>query len=131
MCFFLYIRCLCLCSDAQSLQARGLYLARHFCPWYSPGKNTKVRCHFFLQESFLTQGSNLHLLHILHWQTDSLPLAQSAVSQCGRSSFMWDLVAYCPWSLGPPTPDVFPVCSFCDWATKTRLMPVFRAGPSA
>ena len=31
-------------------------------------------CHFLLQGIFLTQGLNQHLLHILHWQEDSLPL---------------------------------------------------------
>ena len=31
-------------------------------------------CHFLLQEIFLTQGSNLYLLHLSHWQADSLPL---------------------------------------------------------
>ena len=31
-------------------------------------------CHFFLQGIFLTQGLNPHLLHLLHWQVDSLPL---------------------------------------------------------
>ena len=31
-------------------------------------------CHFLLQGIFLTQGLNLHLSHILHWQVDSLPL---------------------------------------------------------
>ena len=36
------------------------------------GKNTGVSCHFLLQGTFLTQGSNLHLLL---WQLDSLPLA--------------------------------------------------------
>ena len=35
-----------------------------------PGKNTGVGCHFLLQEIFLTQGSNLRLLH---WQVGSLP----------------------------------------------------------
>ena len=30
-------------------------------PWDSPGKNTRVDCHFFLQGIFLTQGSNLGL----------------------------------------------------------------------
>ena len=39
-----------------------------------PGKNIGVGCHFLLQGIFLTQGSNLHLLHLLHWQLDSLPL---------------------------------------------------------
>ena len=41
------------------------------CPWDSPGKNTGVGCHFLLQGIFLTQGSNLHLLH---WQVESLPV---------------------------------------------------------
>ena len=41
----------------------------------SPGKNTGVGCHFFLQGIFLTQGSNPCLLHLLHWQAGSLPLA--------------------------------------------------------
>ena len=29
----------------------------------SPGKNTRVGCHFLFQGIFLTQGSNLDLLH--------------------------------------------------------------------
>ena len=44
------------------------------CLWDSPGKNTEVGCHAFLQDIFPTQGSNLLLLHLLHWQTGSLPL---------------------------------------------------------
>ena len=40
----------------------------------SPGKNTGVGCYAFLQGIFLTQGSNPSLLHLLHWQMDSLPL---------------------------------------------------------
>ena len=35
----------------------------------SPGKNTGVGCHFLLQGTFATQGSNLHLLC---WKADSL-----------------------------------------------------------
>ena len=45
--------------------------ARLLCPWYFPGKNTGVGCHFLLQEIFPTQGSNPHLLCLLHWQADS------------------------------------------------------------
>ena len=30
--------------------------------------------HGFLQGVFPTQGLNPHLLHLLHWQADSLPL---------------------------------------------------------
>ena len=45
------------------------------CPWDSPSKNTGAGCCFLLQGIFPTQGSNLYLLHLLHWQVDSLPLA--------------------------------------------------------
>ena len=45
------------------------------CPWGSPSKNTEVGCHFFFQGIFLTQGSNLCFLYLLHWQTVSLTLA--------------------------------------------------------
>ena len=48
--------------------------ARLLCPWDSPGKNTGVRCHALLQGIFLIQGSNPHLLCLLHWQAGSLPL---------------------------------------------------------
>ena len=34
-------------------------------------KNTGVGCHALLQEIFLTQGSNLSLLYLLHWQVGS------------------------------------------------------------
>ena len=51
---------------------------RLLCPWDSPGKNTGVGCHFLLQGIFLTQGSNSHLLGLLHWQVDSLSLALPA-----------------------------------------------------
>ena len=38
------------------------------CPYNFPGKNTGADCHFLLQGIFPIQGSNLHLLHLLHWQ---------------------------------------------------------------
>ena len=40
----------------------------------SPGKNTGVGCRFLLQGIFLIKRSNLCLLHLLHWEADSLPL---------------------------------------------------------
>ena len=49
--------------------------ARLLCLWDSPGKNTGVGCHALLQGIFLTQGSNLHLLGLLHWQESSLLLS--------------------------------------------------------
>ena len=51
---------------------------RLLCPWDSPGKNTRVGCHFLLQGIFPTQGLNPRLLCLLHWQADSLPLCHLA-----------------------------------------------------
>ena len=44
------------------------------CPWDSPNMNIGVGCHALLQGIFLTQGLNLHFLHLLHWQKGSLLL---------------------------------------------------------
>ena len=50
------------------------------CPWDSPGKNTGVGCQALLQGIFPTQGSNPHLLCLLHcrwilyhWDTGEAP----------------------------------------------------------
>ena len=57
---------MCMCPVlSDSLGHHGLQPPRFFCPWNSPGKNTEVSCHFLLQEIFLSQGSNPHLLHLL------------------------------------------------------------------
>ena len=56
------------------LRPHGLWPTRLLCPWNSLGKNTGVNCHALLQGIFPIQGSNLYLLYLLHWQTDSLPL---------------------------------------------------------
>ena len=47
----------------NSLQPHGLWPARLLCPWNSPGKNTGVASHSFLQGIFPTQGSNPGFLH--------------------------------------------------------------------
>ena len=39
---------------------------RFFCPWDSLGRNTGVGCHALLQGIFRAQGSNPHLVHLLH-----------------------------------------------------------------
>ena len=44
------------------------------CPWDSPGKNTRMDCNALLQGISPTQGSNLHLSFLLHWQVDPLLL---------------------------------------------------------
>ena len=43
-------------------------------------------CHFLLQGIFPTQGSNLCLLHLLHWQVDPLPLAPP-----GKPYWSWNI----------------------------------------
>ena len=43
---------------SNSLGPHGLQPSRLLCLWNSPGKNTRVGCHFLLQGIFLTQGSN-------------------------------------------------------------------------
>ena len=60
---------------SDSLQPHGLQPARLLCPQNFLGKNTGVDCHSLLQGIFLTQGLNPSLLHLLHWQADSLPLS--------------------------------------------------------
>ena len=59
---------------SNSWQPYGLSLARLFCLQDSLGKNTGEGCHFLLQGIFLTLGSNLHLLYLLHWQAGPSPV---------------------------------------------------------
>ena len=64
---------LCLLSHVRLFVAP--WTRAHLCSWNSPGKNPEVGCHFLLQGIFPTQGLNPHLLCLLHWQVDSLPLS--------------------------------------------------------
>ena len=59
---------------SDSLWSQGLGPTRLLCPWNFPGKNTGVGYLFLLQGSFPTQGSNSHLLCILLWKANFLPL---------------------------------------------------------
>ena len=74
---------------SDSLCLCGLQPTRLLCPWDSPGKNSGVGCHALLQGIFLTHGSNLHLLCLLHWQAGSLLLALS-----GKPAKSHSLVEY-------------------------------------
>ena len=74
---------------SDSLRPYGLYLSptpRLLYPWDSPGKNSRVGCHFLLQGVLFTQESNSHLY----------------VSCTGRSSYHWYL-------LGSPTIHIDPL----------------------
>ena len=57
-----------------------------------PGKNTGVDCHFLLQRILLTQGSNLSLLHLLHWQAGSAPP--------GKPIFLYGMMQFHIWCFG-------------------------------
>ena len=57
---------------SDSLWSHGLEPTRLLYPWDFPGKRTGVGCHCLLQGIFLTQGSNLCLLH---WHAGSFPLS--------------------------------------------------------
>ena len=75
-------RCMCVCvypymdicvrTRASSVVSDSaipwLWPARLLCPWNFLGKSTRVGCHALLQGIFPTQGSNLCLLRLLHWQ---------------------------------------------------------------
>ena len=74
-----------------------------FYPWDSPGKNTKVGCHALLWGIFQTHGLNLHLLHLLHWQVGSLPLAPPGKPMC-VCVYVWGMCVcvcgrVCVWSV--------------------------------
>ena len=61
--------CVCVLSRSVMSDLLGpheLQLARPFCPSDFPGKNTGVGCR--------SQELNPRLLHLQHWQADSLPL---------------------------------------------------------
>ena len=72
--------CVCVCVCVHSVTQSHLtvcnpmdYPASLLCPWSFPGKSTGAGCQFLLQAIFPTQGLNWPLLHLLHWQADSLP----------------------------------------------------------
>ena len=65
--------------------------------------DTGVGCHFLLQGSFPTQELNLHLLYLVHWQAEALPLHQlgSLYIACSSNGILcswwtFELWAQCP-----------------------------------
>ena len=97
------------------------------CPWNFPGKNTRANCHFILQRIFPTQGLNLHLLSLLHWQVDSLPL-----HHLGNLAHVIQQYSSCPFSLvghfqqafSPQAPAAFHL--ICSTFTLPSHFPIFR-----
>ena len=58
-------------SHVQLLATPRTAAPRLLCPRDNTGKSTGVGCRALLQGIFLTQGWNLCLLHLLHWQVGS------------------------------------------------------------
>ena len=52
-----------------------------YCLSHQGSKNTRVGCHFLLQDIFLTQGLSPSLLYLLYQQADSLPLSHLGSTQ--------------------------------------------------
>ena len=73
-------------QSRPTLHPHGLWPTRLLCPWGSPGKNTGGGRHAFLQGIFLTQGSNLCLLWLLHWQVISLSLCHLGIPSIIRTN---------------------------------------------
>ena len=76
---------------SDSLWLRGLYHVRLLCPWNSPGKNTEVGSQSLLQGIFLTQGSNLSLLHcrqiLYHLSHEGGP--DNLIKTWGQTCLLW------------------------------------------
>ena len=70
------LKTVCMYAWSVVSNSVALWTVAHQAPlqWDSPGKNTGVGCHAFLWGIFPTQGLNLHLLCLRHWQAGSLPL---------------------------------------------------------
>ena len=65
----------------------------------SPNKNTGVGCHALLQRIFPTQGLNPCLLHLLHGQVDSLPIAPPGNSPALKSDARKCMIFCCSITL--------------------------------
>ena len=76
-------------------------------PWDSPGKNTGVGCHSLLQGIFLTQGSNLPLLH---WEADSLLLRHQGKlwKPCQWKNYRWKWLMGTAWCYQQSRPIFWP-----------------------
>ena len=81
---------------SDSLQPHGLQPTRLLCPWDSPGKNTRVGCHFLLQGTFLTRGLNSGLLHseqILYHLSHSHKTLEDITKELGKKKWSHSVVS--------------------------------------
>ena len=101
--------CVCLCVQLYlTLCSHEPWSSRLLCPWDFQGKNTGVGC-YFLSRGSSQPGWNTHLLYLLHWQANSLPLSHlgspggiqifiiAGKKKCVRHSVMSDSAS--PWTI--------------------------------
>ena len=88
--------CVCVCLLSCIWLFVTLWTAACQAPlsMQSSGKSTGVCCHSLFQGILRTQGSNPHLLHLLHWQMDYLPLATWEAPRLGYFcfNFYWSII---------------------------------------
>ena len=103
--------------------------------WSFPSKNAAVGCHFLHQGIFPTQGSHPHLLCLLHWQADCLPVSHMRSRQVGElvcaqsfsrvwlSATLWTVAHQAPLSMGMFTT----LLNLCVEAPASNVM-ILRGG---
>ena len=101
---------------SDSLQPHELP-TRLLHPWDFPGKNTRVGCHFLLQEIFLTQGLSPGLSHCRHTLYHLSHQASSAVWLVSvervRQSHVWIMGYYfLSKALNSSAPQFPPIVNF-------------------
>ena len=72
----------------QFFESSWTITCRLLCSWESLGKNTGEVAIPFSRGIFLTQGWNLRLSCLLHWQAGSLPLVPPCIPE--HECFMWE-----------------------------------------
>ena len=86
-CALSHFSCVWLFGDAMDCSP-----ARLLCTRDSPDKNIGVCCHFLLQGIFPTQGLNLNLWSLLHWQVSFFFFFTTSTS--------WEALSLLLWSTG-------------------------------
>ena len=112
---------LCVCVHAQLLSHVWLHALdpRLLWPWSFPDKNTGVGCHFLPQGIFRTQCSNPHLLHLLHWQVDSLPPCHLRSPMTNLESVLKSRDISLPTKVCIVIAVIFPIV-VCGWESWTH-----------
>ena len=123
----------------NSLPPCGLKPTKFLCPKHSPGKNTGLGCHALLQEIFLTQELNPHLLWSLYfWATGEAPIHPylcSYIYQCSRAVMSDSLPTHGLQHASPPCPSPNPgacsnSCPLSQWCHSTISSSIVQSPPA-